>query len=382
MKIVVAPDSFKGSITARDLCAAIRKGILAVRPDAQVVELPLADGGEGTMESLVYATGGVTQKVRVHDPLGRPITAAYGVLGDEKTVVIEMAQASGLPLLAWAERNPWRTTSFGTGELLLHALDAGYRRFIIGLGGSATNDGGAGMMQALGIRLYDQKGELLPAGASGGALEQLGSLDPSGLDARLQECSFIVASDVTNPLCGPSGASAVFGPQKGATPEMVVQLDRALMRYGDILFAVLGVDVRERPGSGAAGGMGAAWMAFLQAEFKPGIELVMEATGFAEHVRDADLVVTGEGRLDAQTLSGKAIAGVCALAQKHRVPTVALCGGMELTGAQMDQLGLTAAFPIVPKPCGIEEAMENAAQWATERTEQIMRLLSIRQAGR
>lgn len=237
------------------------------------------------------------------------------------------------------------------------------------------------MMQALGICLYDQKGELLPVGASGGALAQLGSIDPSGLDGRLQECSFIVASDVTNPLCGPSGASAVFGPQKGATPEMAAQLDQTLMRYGDILFAELGVDVRERPGSGAAGGMGAAWMAFLQVDFKPGIELVMEATGFAEHVRDADLVVTGEGRLDSQTLSGKAIAGVCALAQKHRVPTVALCGGMELTGAQMDQLGLTAAFSIVPKPCAIEEAMANAAQWATERAEQIMRLLSIRKTG-
>lgn len=378
MKIVVAPDSFKGSIAARDLCAALRKGILAAMPDAQVIELPLADGGEGTMENMVYATGGTVCEVQASDPLGRPINAAYGVLGDNETVVIEMAQASGLPLLLAVERNPWITTSFGTGQLLQHALDAGYRRFIIGLGGSATNDGGVGMLQAVGVRFYDQEGRLLPDGAGGGALAELGSLDRSRLDDRLKESTITIASDVAIPLCGPSGASAVFGPQKGATPGMVSQLDQALRRYGDVIFAELGVDVRDRPGSGAAGGMGAALMAFLEAESKSGIELVMETIGFAKKAGDADLIVTGEGRLDVQTLSGKVIAGVCAQASKLQVPTIALCGGMELTSSQMDVLGLAAAFTIVPKPCDLDEAMAHAAQWASERAEQIMRLLLLR----
>ncbi|MCM3080212.1 glycerate kinase [Brevibacillus invocatus] len=373
MKIVVAPDSFKGSISARDLCAAVCRGIHAADPKIDVIELPLADGGEGTVDNMVYSTQGETRLVQVNDPLGRPIRAAYGILGDHATVIIEMAQASGLPLLKPDERNPLITSSFGTGELVLHALNAGYRKFIIGLGGSATNDGGAGMLKALGAAFYDQDGVLLPKG--GASLEKLSYIDLSGLDKRLQESTFTIASDVNNPLCGANGASTVFGPQKGATPEMVQRLDMALSRFADVVEKQLGIDVRHLPGSGAAGGMGAALLAFLHAEFKSGIELVMDAIHFEQKIQAADLIITGEGKLDEQTMAGKVIAGVCKKAKPYQIPTIAICGGMELTSDQMDEIGLLAGFSIVPKPCSLEQAMEQAEGWAQERVEQIIRFM-------
>lgn len=373
MRVVVAPDSFKGSISARDLCAAARRGIHAVDPAIEVIELPLADGGEGTVENMVYSTKGKTRLVQVNDPLGRPIRAAYGILGDDATVIIEMAQASGLPLLKPDERNPLITSSFGTGELIVHALNEGYRKFIIGLGGSATNDGGVGMLKALGAAFYDQDGVLLPKG--GASLEKLSYMDLSGLDKRLQESTFTIASDVNNPLCGANGASAVFGPQKGATPEMVQRLDMALSRFADVAEKQLGFDVRHLPGSGAAGGMGAALFAFLHAEFKSGIELVMDAIHFEQNIQAADLIITGEGKLDDQTMAGKAIAGVCKKAKPYQIPTIAICGGMELTSEQMDEIGLLAGFSIVPKPCSLDEAMEQAEGWAQERVEQIIRFM-------
>ena len=373
MKIVVAPDSFKGSISARDLCAAVCRGIHAADPKIDVIELPLADGGEGTVDNMVYSTQGETRLVQVNDPLGRPIRAAYGILGDHATVIIEMAQASGLPLLKPDERNPLITSSFGTGELVLHALNAGYRKFIIGLGGSATNDGGAGMLKALGAAFYDQDGVLLPKG--GASLEKLSYIDLSGLDKRLQESTFTIASDVNNPLCGANGASTVFGPQKGATPEMVQRLDMALSRFADVVEKQLGIDVRHLPGSGAAGGMGAALLAFLHAEFKSGIELVMDAIHFEQKIQAADLIITGEGKLDEQTMAGKVIAGVCKKAKPYQIPTIAICGGRELTSEQMDEIGLLAGFSIVPKPCSLEQAMEQAEGWAQERVEQIIRLM-------
>lgn len=373
MRVVVAPDSFKGSISARDLCAAARRGIHAVDPEIEVIELPLADGGEGTVENMVYSTKGQTRLVQVNDPLGRPIRAAYGILGDDATVIIEMAQASGLPLLRPDERNPLITSSFGTGELIVHALNEGYRKFIIGLGGSATNDGGVGMLKALGASFYDQDGVLLPKG--GASLEKLSYMDLSGLDKRLQESTFTIASDVNNPLCGANGASAVFGPQKGATPEMVQRLDMALSRFADVVEKQLGVDVRHLPGSGAAGGMGAGLLAFLHAEFKSGIELVMDAIQFEQNIQVADLIITGEGKLDEQTMAGKVIAGVCKKAKPYQIPTIAICGGMELTSEQMDEIGLLAGFSIVPKPCSLDEAMEQAEGWVQERVEQIIRFM-------
>jgi len=372
MKIIIAPDSFKGSVSARELCAAVKKGILRILPDARVVELPLADGGEGTMENLIYATQGKKVAVQVTGPLGKPVNAAYGILGDGKTVIIEMAQASGLPLLSPEERNPLIATSYGTGELIAHALDAGYRRFIIGLGGSATNDGGAGMLEALGIRFYDKNGRPLERG--GAALKQLHRLDAANLDPRIAEASFEVASDVSNPLCGPQGASYVFGPQKGATPEMVAELDAALYRYGECIRQERGIDVIHAPGAGAAGGMGAALLGFFNARMRSGIDMMLEAVDWPRHLAGTDLIITGEGKLDGQTLSGKVIAGVCRSARGQGIPVIALCGGMALSGEEMDRLGLNAAFSIVKGPCPLEEAVKRASDWAADQAEQIMRI--------
>jgi glycerate kinase len=375
MKLIAAPDSFKGSLDARSLCAAIREGARRANPRAEVVEMPLADGGEGTVENLVYASRGRLVRVTVTGPLGRPVEAAYGILGDGQTAVIEMAQASGLPLVPEAERNPLVTTSRGTGELILHALDAGYRRFIIGLGGSATNDAGAGLLRALGLGLFDAAGRPLADG--GGALRELHRVDDSQLDPRLAEACFDVACDVSNPLCGPQGASAVFGPQKGATPEMVRLLDEGLRRFGEETRKVRGIDVLEAPGAGAAGGMGAALLGYLGARMRSGIEMVLEAAGWESQLSGADLIVTGEGRLDGQTLSGKVIAGVCRSAAVRKIPVVALCGSMELSGADMERMGLAAAFPIVKGPCTLEEAFRSTAAWAADTSEQIVRLFSL-----
>lgn len=375
MKIVVAPDSFKGSISAREFCASVQTGVRRIFPQASVVGLPLADGGEGTMENLVFSTGGSSYTVKVMGPLGKPVLSTVGILGDKETVVIEMAQASGLPLVSEKERNPLITTSYGTGELIKHALDNNYRKFIIGLGGSATNDGGTGMLRALGVKFYAKDGEELPDG--GGALSRLNNLDDTSLDPRIKESSFIIASDVTNQLCGTNGASCIFGPQKGATPDMVVELDQALLHYSNIVKKQKGVNLCEINGGGAAGGMGAALVAFLQATVQSGIDVVMDAIQFSDQVKDATLIITGEGKLDNQTLSGKVIAGVSHIAKSYHIPVVALCGGLELTGEQMDELGIIAAFSIVPGPCSLATAMENSSEWTVERTEQIMRLLKV-----
>ncbi|WP_123040120.1 glycerate kinase [Cohnella candidum] len=381
MRIIVAPDSFKGSATARELCECIRAGIQDADPNAEAILMPMADGGEGTVDNLVLATGGKTIRRRVSDPLGRPVEAAYGVLGDGVTAVIEAAQASGLTLLKPEERNPLLTSSYGTGELILHALEAGYRRFLIGLGGSAVNDGGAGMLRALGMRLLNADGEPLPDG--GGALAELSGIDLSGLDPRLAEAEFKMANDVSNPLCGPQGASSVFGPQKGATPEMIRQLDEGLLRYGKVLSQATGTEVAELPGSGAAGGMGAALLSVLKAESRPGIEWVMELTRFEEHLRTADLVITGEGRLDKQTKFGKAIAGICGKARLYDVSVIALCGSLEVSAEEIEEMGLLAAFSVLPGPCSLEDATVHVAAWTRRQTGQILRiLLSGRQAVR
>lgn len=374
MKIVIAPDSFKGSITAKDICSTVKRGILRVFPDADVIEIPLADGGEGTMENMVYATNGSKRQVVVTGPLGNKIGAEYGVLGDNETVVIEMAQASGLTLLQEHERNPLITTSFGTGELIKAALDAGYRKFIIGIGGSATNDGGAGMLKALGIQFYKKDGSLLPEG--GASLIDLEQIDDANLDHRIKESTIIIASDVTNPLCGPNGASAIFGPQKGATPEMVNALDEGLNNFAKIVHKKRNIDMRELIGGGAAGGMGATLITFLKAELHSGVHVIMEKLRFEEKIKDADLIITGEGRLDSQTLSGKLISGVSKIAGKHKVPVIALCGGLNLEVNKLcAELGLLSAFSIVPGPCTLEEAMNQAPDWIPERMEAIMQII-------
>jgi len=375
MNIIVCPDSFKGSLSAVDATEAITQGIRAVLPAAEIVRLPLADGGEGTVEAMVAATGGRYVTREVHDPLLRPVMARFGVLGDDTTAIIEMAAASGLTLVSPEERNPAVTTTLGTGELIKAALDSGCTRVIVGIGGSATNDGGAGMAQALGARLLDAEGQDLPPG--GAALERLATIDVSRLDPRVGKTEFLIASDVSNPLIGPQGASAVYGPQKGADPAMVEALDRALAHYAEVVREQLRVEIAEAPGAGAAGGLGGGLMAFLGATMRMGIALVLEAVGFEQYLEAADLVVTGEGKLDTQTAFGKVLSGVGRLAQKHRVPVVALAGTVEADPADLPGLGIQAALPIVPGPVPLEQAMAQAGPWLQQAAEQMMRLILL-----
>lgn len=332
--------------------------------------MPIADGGEGTVEALVTATSGTVHSIRVMGPLGEPVDAFFGVLGDSRTAVVEMAAASGLPLVPEGRRDPLRATSYGTGQLLAAALDTGCRRIILGIGGSATNDGGAGMVMALGARLLDEQGELIPLGAAG--LERLHRIDASGLDPRLNEVEIVVASDVDNPLTGPEGATYVFGPQKGVKPHQLPRLDAALARFGDIIARDLGVDVAQRPGAGAAGGMGAAAMAFFGAALRPGADIVLDTVGFPAAVAGADAVLTGEGRLDAQTARGKGPAAVARLASQAGVPVIGVAGSVE-AGADdaLRELGFVTLLSIVDGPMDVKEAMERGES-LLERTGRII----------
>lgn len=358
-KIVIAPDSYKESLSALEVAQAVAAGFREIFPDAEYVLVPVADGGEGTVDAMVAATGGRQERVTVGGPLGEPVEAFYGLTGDGRTAVIEMAAASGLALVPPARRNPLVTSSRGTGELIRAALDAGARRFILGIGGSATNDGGAGMVQALGARLLDAQGRDI--GPGGGALAELERIDVSGLDARLAECRIEVACDVDNPLTGARGASAVFGPQKGATPAMVQALDANLARFARIVERDLGVAVEAAPGAGAAGGMGAAMMAFFGATLKPGIEIVTAAVDLGAHVRDADLVITGEGRIDFQTVHGKTPIGVARVARRHGKPVIGIAGSLGADVGVVHEHGIDAVFSVLNKPCTLDEALRDAA---------------------
>ncbi len=359
MRIVIAPDSFKESLSALDAALNIREGFRAVYPDADYVLLPVADGGEGTVDALVAATGGRRVARRVVGPLGDEVEAFYGVTGDGGVAVIEMAAASGLELVPPPLRNPLVTTTFGVGELIRAALDDGARRFVIGIGGSATNDGGAGMLQALGVRLLDASGGELAHG--GGALAGLERIDVAGLDPRLAEGSIEVACDVDNPLVGPNGASAVFGPQKGATPELVRILDASLAHYAAVVERTLGKPVADMPGAGAAGGLGAGLYAFLGARLRPGTEIVMAAVDMDRVVRDADLVITGEGRLDSQTIHGKTPIGVAAVAERHGKPVIAIAGSLGPGFEAVYDHGIAAVFSVLPRPCTLAEALAEGA---------------------
>lgn len=359
MKIVIAPDSFKESLTAPEVATAIEAGFREVFPDAEYVKLPMADGGEGTVAALVSATGGELRETSVTDPLGGRITAHFGLTGDGATAIIEMAAASGLALVLPPRRNPLVTTSHGTGELITAALDTGARHFIIGIGGSATNDGGAGMLQAMGVRLLDGDGK--ESGPGGGNLAQLDRIDVTDLDTLLAECRIEVACDVTNPLTGPDGASAVYGPQKGATPEMVATLDGNLRHFAACIREQLGIEVETVPGVGAAGGMGAALIAFLKAQLRPGIDIVMEAAGLDAAVRDADLVITGEGRIDSQTVQGKAPIGVARVAKRYNKPVIAIAGSVAEDADVVLQHGIDAVFSVLNRVGTLEEAMAQAA---------------------
>src|SRR3989441_1580237 len=349
-RVIVAPQSFKGSADAVAVASAIARGVRRAWPDAEVEEVPLADGGEGTVRALVHATKGTTQLTRVHDPLGREIAAAWGLFGDGTTAIVEMAAASGLPLLRLEDRDPRLTSTRGTGELILAAAQSGAHRIVIGIGGSATNDGGAGLARALGYRFFDREGREIPEG--GASLARLHRIDGQ-TDPRLVRPAIDVACDVRNPLLGPEGASAVYGPQKGATPEIVRELDAALTRYADVLEAFVGRRIRDVPGAGAAGGLGRGRLACLDARLVSGAELVLGAVRFADRVRGADLVITREGRIDRQSAYGKLTGAVTAAARAAGVPVVAVVGGV---GAGHESAGL-GDIAVASEGVSLEEAM-------------------------
>jgi glycerate kinase len=353
MKIVVAPDSFKGSLTAIEVSVAIEQGIREVFPEAEVIKIPMADGGEGTVQCLINATGGKILEEKVIGPLGDKVLAHYGFLGDKKTAVIEMAAASGLTLVPENKRNPLITTTYGTGQLIKAALDQGYRKMIIGIGGSATNDGGAGMAQALGVKLLDQEGK--EVGFGGGELKKIVKIDISCMDNHLSGTKVLVASDVNNPLCGPQGASKIYGPQKGATPEVIEELDKSLAFFAELIKRDLNKEVKDIPGAGAAGGLGAGLMAFLNAELRPGIEIIIEAVKLEQAIKDADLVITGEGKIDSQTIYGKAPIGVAKIAKKYNVPVVAVAAIIEEDSQIFQSYGIDTLIQISEPPMRLSE---------------------------
>ena len=360
MKVVIAPDSYKGCLSALEVAKAMERGVLSVFPSAEVRKIPIADGGEGTVAALVTATNGQLRQAEVTDPLGNKISAHWGVLGDGRTAVIEMAAASGLPLVPKEKRDPRVTTTYGTGELIKAALAEGLAKIIIGIGGSATNDGGTGMARALGVRFLDAAGQEVAAG--GGSLAEICQIDTTGLDHRLKNTEIVVACDVDNPLCGTRGASAVFGPQKGATPEMVQQLDAGLAKYASCARQATGRDVAEKAGAGAAGGLGAGLMFFTPAQLKPGVEIVLDAVGFSDIVRDADFVITGEGRTDFQTAFGKAPVGVAKVAKTHGAPVFCISGGLGDGAEDVLAQGIDALMSICDRPLSLEECMAAGAQ--------------------
>lgn len=374
MNIVVAPDSFKGSLSAREVGNAIERGIKRAIPDSVVTIIPMADGGEGTMDCLIDATQGRFVNVSVQDPLGRTIDSGFGILGDGTTCVIEMAMCSGLYLIEAHERNPMRTTTYGVGQLIIAALELGCRRFIMAVGGSATNDGGAGMLQALGAELLDEGGRQI--GHGGGSLNKLVEIRTEGLDSRIAESQFIVACDVDNPFIGPKGASAVFGPQKGASPVMVEQLDRNLKQFADVIESVRGVAIHNLPGTGAAGGLSGSILAFLNGELESGVSIVTRAAKLEDAVRNADLVITGEGQVDFQTVHGKTPYGVARVALAHSVPVIVLAGSVGNGVDNLYEHGVTAVVSIVNRPMALEEAMEQTAPLLEEAAEQIMRIVT------
>ena len=377
MKIVIAPQSFKGSVTALAAAQAIERGVHRASPEAETFLVPVADGGDGTLEVLVNSTGGEIYRTIVTGPLGHAVEASWGVMGDGRTAVIEMARASGLAMVPHRRRNPRTTTTFGTGEVIREALTRGFDRIIVGLGGSATNDAGAGMASALGVRFLDAQGKPLPRGGS--ALSRLERIDTSGLDSRLQGTEIIGATDVTNPLCGSSGASAIYGPQKGATPEMVAELDSALANFARVAHRDVGIDFlnEERPGAGAAGGLGAGLIAFANCRLQSGIDLVCEVLNFEQHIRDADLVLTGEGRADLSSIYDKAPVGVARKAAPYGVPTVILAGGLGEGYEQLYEHGIAGVVCIADRPMTFERSLARTEELLEDAADRTVRLLQV-----
>ena len=376
MRVVIAPDSFKGCLNALNAAIAMRKGVQRVYPDSVIEMIPMADGGEGTVEAILCAVHGTKIKMEVTDPLGRSIEAAYALIDEGKTALIEMAAASGLTLLSPQERNPRVTSTQGTGMLIKDALDRGVKKILLGIGGSATNDGGAGLAVALGVKLLDVHGDELPQG--GAALANLVHLDMSGLDPRLAKVQIEVACDVQNPLCGLEGASAVYGPQKGATPEDIRVMDIALQNFGQVLSRVAGTNLLELSGGGAAGGLGAGVVGFLGAKLRPGSQMVLEVAKADEKIKHADLVLTGEGKTDFQTAYGKVPVGVSALAKKYSVPVLVISGSVEGSPDFLDDFGVVTCFSVAEGPATLEEAFLKAEE-QLERA--VWRILTVWKLG-
>ena len=375
MKIVVAPDSFKESLRAKEVAEIIEEGIKRVFPQAEVIKIPLADGGEGTIEAILEARGGKVISQEVASPLGERIKAHFGILDDGFTGIVEMAQASGLSLVPQSQRNPLLTTTYGTGELIKAALDRGCKRIIVGIGGSATVDGGAGMVQALGAKLLNGKGKQISFG--GGSLGEIVSIDMSSLDSRVKNTEVLVASDVDNPLCGPKGAARVYGPQKGATPEMVKTLEKNLAHFAMMIKKYLNKEVKNIPGAGAAGGLGAGLIAFLGAELRPGIKLMIEASRLEERIKGADLVISGEGRIDEQTVYGKTPVGVAEMAKKEKIPVVIIGGEIRGDVEALYERGVDAVVSCIDRILPRAEAMKEAKETLRQATERAMRLIKI-----
>lgn len=386
MKVVVAIDSFKGSLSSMEAGQAIAEGVKRVYQHAEVVVRPLADGGEGTVEALVEGMGGVFVTKEVTGPLGEKVEAVYGMIESKddlsKTAIIEMSAAAGITLVPEERRNPLNTTTYGVGELILDAIERGCRHFIVGIGGSATNDGGVGMLQALGYDFVTQEGKAISYGGNG--LRELARIEESNVHPKLKECTFKVACDVTNPLCGENGSSAIFGPQKGATPEMVQELDQLLLHYAELSKSINAHADRFYPGTGAAGGMGFAFLTYTNATLESGIQIVLTETKLEELIATADFVVTGEGRLDGQTALGKAPIGVAALAKKYQKKVLAFAGAVTPDAKECNQQGIDAFFPILRGIVTLKEAMdkENAHRNMVDTVEQVFRVVEIMKEGK
>ena len=375
MKILVAPQEFKGSISALSVAEAAKVGVIRVFPKAEVVLCPVADGGDGTLETLVEVSGGEVRTCNVRNPIGETITAQWGAMGDGVTAVIEMARTSGLALLSLDERDPLNASTFGLGQAILEALNEGFRNFIVGIGGSATNDAGAGMAQALGANLLDSEGRSI--GSGGAALANLRSIDVSKMDPRIEGSHFMVACDVSNPLTGDEGASAVYGPQKGATPAMVAELDNALLNFADIVKKDIGKNVSGISGAGAAGGLGAGMLAFMGAELKAGVDIVLETVRLKEKLAGVDLVITGEGGMDFQTVYNKAPIGVARIAAELNIPTVAIAGLLGQNFTVVHDHGIRAATSIVDGPITLQESSERASELISNSVEESLRFISV-----
>ena len=378
MNITIAIDSFKGSLSSMEAGQAVAEGIRRVMPSAEIRIRPLADGGEGTTEALTAGLGGELKSLTVTGPLGRPVTASYGLIRERKMAVLEMASAAGLTLISQEERNPLEATTYGVGEMIRDAIGEGCRHFLVGIGGSATNDGGTGMLSALGFQFLDSEGHPIPLGAKG--LENLARISAENARPELSQCSFHIACDVTNLLCGENGCSAVYGPQKGADPEMIRQMDQWMERYGDLAARTFPAADKEAPGAGAAGGLGFAFLTFLNGSLESGVGMVLKEINLKDDIRDADLVITGEGRLDAQTVMGKAPIGVAHLAKEYGKPVIAFSGAVTREAGLCNQHGIDAFFPIMRGVVSLQEALDpgEARINAADTAEQVFRLIQLK----